>query len=483
MKQKLTLLGLSGLLLLAGCRADDMITNAKRQEDLAKKFSVFTKTTDNEMIDYPSGFARLALRYDSLHHKNLSGRRALERLKTLSKKNEVAPTAVEAEAYIDFNIRSQTIVEKNGDRWVVFPRIKGGKVAELVAGVLSEEETQVHFYSLKPDTEIYKTNAHLFEGKYRNRYASKVNQTNLFELLPLTVCSRKQNQMGECIIDEVIIAPPFPDTGGGGGGGGWFLGSDEGNAGGSAGGGCTKYAMCMSDNNSGGGGGGSDNSQPPPPQNPPTDPCEKAKTGVNNANEIAKNTKFTSAKNGIMAAFNNNGKENGVAFGKDSPNGALNATEVQNYQQNSGTVISPYAYPVADMHNHPNGNPPSVGDVYSMMQHHLEHGSFSTRYVITSDGSMYALIVTDTEAIRKFLQDYPPSQIPGHNPNFPEALSNEWNNIRFDFSESGALAHILTKYNAGVSLSKADSNGRFRNINVNERHDPQGPTYTYTLCP
>ncbi|NHW59889.1 hypothetical protein HA378_32490, partial [Escherichia coli] len=84
---------------------------------------------------------------------NLSGRSQLERLRVLSKKNEVAPTAVEAEAYIDFNIRSQTIVEKNGDRWVVFPRIKGGKVAELVAGVLSEDETKVHFYSLKPDTD------------------------------------------------------------------------------------------------------------------------------------------------------------------------------------------------------------------------------------------------------------------------------------------------------------------------------------------
>ncbi|ADQ82257.1 hypothetical protein [Riemerella anatipestifer] len=57
MKQKLTILGLFGLLLLTGCRADDMVTNAKRQEDLAKKFSVFTKKTDNEVIDYPSGFA------------------------------------------------------------------------------------------------------------------------------------------------------------------------------------------------------------------------------------------------------------------------------------------------------------------------------------------------------------------------------------------------------------------------------------------
>ncbi|MDY3391579.1 hypothetical protein PG653_10195 [Riemerella anatipestifer] len=275
MKQKLTILGLSGLLLLAGCRADDMVTNAKRQEDLAKKFSVFTKKTDNEVIDYPSGFARLALRYDSLHNKNISGRRTLERLRVLSKKNEVAPTAVEAEAYIDFNIRSQTIVEKNGDRWVVFPRIKGGKVAELVAGVLSEDETKVHFYSLKPDTDIYKTNAHLFEEKYRDRYVFKVNKNNLFELLPMGICEKKGSYYDNCVIDGVIISPP-PRRGIGGGGGStspWY-GDHNPGRGIDGGGGCSMYDMCKSDDGSGSGGG----SQSPPPQNPPTDPCEKMKT-------------------------------------------------------------------------------------------------------------------------------------------------------------------------------------------------------------
>ncbi|WP_153937620.1 hypothetical protein [Riemerella anatipestifer] len=225
----------------------------------------------------------MVLRYDSLHSKNLSGRSQLERLRVLSKKNEVAPTAVEAEAYIDFNIRSQTIVEKNGDRWVVFPRIKGGKVAELVAGVLSEDETKVHFYSLKPDTDIYKTNAHLFEEKYRDRYVFKVNKHNLFELLPMGICNKKRSYYDDCMIDEVMITRPEPSIATGGGigsvGSGWFwTGNGSGWVSDGEGGDCSRYGMCIYND----GGGGYTRS------NPPTDPCEKAKTQITNNTEAQK---------------------------------------------------------------------------------------------------------------------------------------------------------------------------------------------------
>ncbi|MDY3316206.1 hypothetical protein PG630_02635 [Riemerella anatipestifer] len=472
MKQKLTILGLSGLLLLTGCRADDMVTNAKRQDNWAKKFKTFFKSSPQQEVNYAEGFRQLALKYDSLHQTNISGRQTIDKLlKSASEsKLNIGDLASTPYTYIDFNVRSQLIVQENGNKWILFPKVSNKQVTDLMVAVLTEDETRFGIYTLDSHSQIYADNIDAFRKAYnKHKYHLSVSAKDQLFLSPMKICG----QDNACNIDEVIITIPpvsqepyppmgfFPPSYGGG--------FPE----------CDGYRECIPPFY------GGPMPMPDPIYIPPTDPCEKAKTGVNNANEIAKNTKFTSAKNGIMAAFNNNGKENGVAFGKNSPNGTLNATGVQNYQQNSGTVSNPYAYPVADMHNHPNSNPPSAGDVYSMMQHHLEHGSFSTRYVITSDGSMYALIITDTEAIRKFLQDYPPSQIPGHNPNFPLALLNELNNLELNMnSESGALAHILTKYNAGVSLSKADSNGRFRNINIQETQNPDGSlSHNYTLCP
>lgn len=224
--------------------------------------------------------------------------------------------------------------------------------------------------------------------------------------------------------------------------------------------------------------------RPPKQTNPPKDPpCEKIKSGTDKANELGKTQKFKNAVQDIKNAFNANGNENGVAIGSHTPNGNPNYTPVQNFGTNSGTVNSPFPYPIADIHNHPNNSPPSFGDVYSMMQYHLQYGSFNMRFIITSGGTVYALVVTDPNAIAQFLKKFPSVQVPGYPPTLPPNLFNEWDDMRAVIGEAGALSHILETYNAGVALTKMDSAGRFRGVRTKKKAGSPGGGYQVDLCP
>lgn len=212
--------------------------------------------------------------------------------------------------------------------------------------------------------------------------------------------------------------------------------------------------------------------------------CEDAKIPSEIATNISKGTKYTVAKSAIIGM--NNGVENGVVFG--NVNGNLEITGVQTGGSSSiENLTSSFSDPVADLHNHPNSNPPFPGDFYSLINARNKHSNYNTRYVITQDGTTYALIVTDPSAMNIFLQNYPPSIIldaNGKHVNFPNELLQEWSELRNSFSLSGALAFILNKYNSGIALTKMDSAGNFRAINIPTTQNADGTTnYAFTLCP
>lgn len=183
----------------------------------------------------------------------------------------------------------------------------------------------------------------------------------------------------------------------------------------------------------------------------------------------------------------NNGLENGVVLG--NVNGTIQATGVQTGGTSSiGNLTSSFSNPIGDIHNHPNNNPPSSGDVYSLIDIRNQFSEYNTRYVITQDGTTYALIVTDSNAMNNFLQNYPPSIT--LNPNggnfvdFPPSLFEEWTDLALGFSESGAIAYILNKYNSGITLAKMDGAGNFRAVNITTSQNSDGTTnYNYSLCP
>ena len=79
-------------------------------------------------------------------------------------------------AFIEFRIKSQTIVEGNQDKWIIFPKIENSKVIDLVGVVLSDDETDVRYYYIDRKSKFYKDNVSLFQEKY-NKHFVKSNRT------------------------------------------------------------------------------------------------------------------------------------------------------------------------------------------------------------------------------------------------------------------------------------------------------------------
>ncbi|ANI89378.1 hypothetical protein A9P82_08785 [Arachidicoccus ginsenosidimutans] len=238
-----------------------------------------------------------------------------------------------------------------------------------------------------------------------------------------------------------------------------------------------------SDPSSGGGGGGGTST--PPPQ--PDDPCAAAKAGSQNATNISK----TAGYSGGLSAVDNaasDGQEHSVALNKGS-NGSITASSVSSGgETNTTTGIN--SNTVATIHNHPNGVPPSAGDVYGLISGNKEFTSFSTKYVTLPNGTVYALVITNPTAASSFFTNYPESQISGYPPDFPDALADKFNDIYQTAKDQGnqmademALSYILDNYNAGVALLKVDANGNFNKLNTNTSTSSDGSTtYSQTNC-
>lgn len=163
---------LSALLLLSSCRTEEFLQEIEQKEEISKKFITFTKKYENDVIDYGEGFKYLALRYDSIHKTNITGKANIEafKKKLQSNKKEMPLSEREKISYIDFNIRSQLIEEENGDKWMIFPEVKGKKVVNLVAAVLSKEETLLGYHYINKETNFYKENIGLFQERYNKRF-------------------------------------------------------------------------------------------------------------------------------------------------------------------------------------------------------------------------------------------------------------------------------------------------------------------------
>ena len=244
------------------------------------------------------------------------------------------------------------------------------------------------------------------------------------------------------------------------------------------------------DCSSGGGSGGGYNY---PNQN--TDPCATAKIGVNNANTTLSDarikTDFTDKMKNIAASSTNS--ETGMTIGKDS-NGNIKVTEPIAVTGTAGQVpAAPAGYnAIADGHNHNYSNPPSPGDLWTMMENLVNNPYFETRYIFGQDGSIYALTVNDRQAAIDFLAAYPRSQyLKPNSGDFIQsgALFDDFDNAKERLmnytpfmsqidATKNAMAYIMDKYGMGISLSK--SNGTKLEA-VNAQQNPDG-TYSTSTC-
>ena len=166
MKKRLLCIPLWGILalFLSSCRSEDTIVQQNQNKEASKHFSVFTPKKTGETIDYAKGFAYLMQRYDKLQKTNLSGinnQSVIGNLNASTEKN----TAVfqNIESHVVFNIRSQTITEENGDKWVVFPKVQGNKVIALVTATLTQNGTYVQYETFGESNEWFKKNVTVFQ--------------------------------------------------------------------------------------------------------------------------------------------------------------------------------------------------------------------------------------------------------------------------------------------------------------------------------
>lgn len=232
----------------------------------------------------------------------------------------------------------------------------------------------------------------------------------------------------------------------------------------------------------GGGGGSSGGSYSSYPQ---TNPCAKASAGSQIATANSQSNSYLNSKNEILNS--NLSNENGVVFG--NVNGVLQSTGLQTGGTSNMVLSHNFTDPIADLHNHPNENPPSVGDLYSLITNRNNFPNYNTRYVITPNGTTYALIVTDINAMNQFLQNYPPSITSnpngGNHVNFPGNLKYEYSDIInvYWYNEETALSFMLDKYNVGIALTKLNANGNFKKISTKESLDNNGEKiYILTNC-
>ncbi|AJW63672.1 hypothetical protein VO54_02200 [Elizabethkingia miricola] len=238
--------GIFALSILSSCRTEDGVAQQKQNE--AKYFKVFIPKKENETINYANGFAFLMKRYDELQKTNLSGinnKLIVNNLSASTEKN--ASVFQNANSYVEFNIRSEVFTEKNGDKWVAFPKIQGEKVTALVVSILTDKKTYVKYLTFGEQSHLYKVFGDDFQEAF-SRYRKQLVNLRLSAAI-------KPIAGGEILIPEVIITVPRP-------GGDISLGPWGDDGGSQPGGGCGAHLQCDYMDGSGGGGGGGDTSSP-----------------------------------------------------------------------------------------------------------------------------------------------------------------------------------------------------------------------------
>ena len=473
MKNKFIAMLLGILLILIACRTE---TDYVEKEEAKQSFAVFSATssnkvaykknakTGNNQIDYASGFAYLLQRHDSIHHKNNTG--LVNSSNETIWDDEVKQHFIKNSnsAFIEFRIKSQTIVEGNQDKWIIFPKIENSKVIDLVGVVLSDDETDVRYYYIDRKSKFYKDNVSLFQEKY-NKHFVKSNRT---------AANRDAPDRDIDGVEIVFSTKPW-----------WDLGkeSTKGDTGTSGGGKCTEYDDCNEYDRAGGGGVTQDNNNP----------CVKAKIGVDKANITLSDTRiktiFTDKMKEIAATSTNS--ETSITIGVDG-NGNLKLSDPITVTGVAGQVPpAPTGYKaLADGHNHNSSTPPSPGDLWTMLEKLVNNLSFETRYIFGQDGSLYALTINSRQAARNFLDKYPRSQyLKPNSGDFIQngALFNDFNETMERFQNilptnndatTAAMAYIMDKYGMGISLSK--SNGTKLEV-VNAQKNTDG-TYSTSTC-
>lgn len=217
---------------------------------------------------------------------------------------------------------------------------------------------------------------------------------------------------------------------------------------------------------------------------PGTDPCAEASTGAADAAVFCRDSVYINAFNGIRQACQSDQKEHVVVFGRDEQHKVISSV-ITDGTASSGT-LKPVNRAFADLHNHPNDTPPDAGDLYGLLDINLQYPAHASRYVVTKSSVVYLLLVTNPGAAKAF-NKVCPRQLPAANglqPSFPAAVVDEFRELKYRYActDETAMAFILEKYNAGISLLKQFDNGDFKKIRTVAINTSDGLRFSEIYC-
>lgn len=220
---------------------------------------------------------------------------------------------------------------------------------------------------------------------------------------------------------------------------------------------------------------------------PFTDPCKKTKASITAADNLLQNPTVQTQMDGVLKGKVTATKEWSVAIGQASNGYEVTPAVEQN--ATNGTVpasqlVNPY---IADGHSHAGGfGDPSGGDLYGFLENILTNPGLKYRYVYGNNFGVtetYALVLNDKTLISNFLAQFPRSE--NYDPDIQTIKEDSPLGIEFyrahNHSSEGrnenntgemyrpaavAMAYIFEKYNVGVSIAKADTNGNLKKINA-----------------
>jgi hypothetical protein len=210
------------------------------------------------------------------------------------------------------------------------------------------------------------------------------------------------------------------------------------------------------------------------------DPC----TTGDIVTSLSQSAGYLSALNNVKAA--NSTIEHSITLGRDA-NGNITQAPINDGGSVNVKVNTSWAGAFGAIHNHPNNTPISGGDIYAAVTLNSGNSDFTTTFVYTN-GEMYAAVVTDLAAAQAFVAAYPADQLPGYNPEFPDFIYNQLQDLVTYMGstiegKTEAIAFVLNKLNAGISILKQDSSGKFNPIQIKETTNTNGSkTYTSTPC-
>lgn len=142
----------------------------------------------------------------------------------------------------------------------------------------------------------------------------------------------------------------------------------------------------------------------------------------------------------------------------------------------------------ASIHNHPSGLPPSIKDIFSLINmNQRSNGKFESSFIVPRIGPIYVLYIENAEKALDFLTQYD---------NNREILQKELEKNFFWLISNGggyfperefygyALTGILDKFDSGISLLQLAGNGGiFKQMETKvETEGDQIIRILYTIC-